>query len=92
MLFIIYKTPCGDLDYGVDWSAWLGDDTAVTSTVTVPAGSGITIYNDQLIDGIATFWVKGGTIGGVYEITNTITTAAARVDCRKIRVEIVTKP
>jgi len=83
------KDPEATLDYTVDWSAWLGDDTITGSTWDVPSGieqpSGKPAHHD---DAKATIWLEGGTPGETYKVTNRITTAAGRIDDRSIRIVV----
>jgi hypothetical protein len=81
------KDPGGNLDYAVDWTAWLGNDTIDTSTWTVPTG--LTKVSDSKTTKIATVWLSGGTVGQEYTVTNHIKTAAGREDERSFTITIV---
>jgi hypothetical protein len=72
------KDPDAVLDYQVDWSAWLGVDTISTSTWVVPTG--ITKNSDTKTTTTATIWLRGGTAGTLYLVTNRIVTAGGRTD------------
>jgi hypothetical protein len=77
------------LDYGIDWSAWLGDDTITASAWDVPAGLAVVGSAEGLTDGKTTLvWLSGGQLGADYTITNRVTTAAGRVDERSIKVHV----
>ena len=78
------KDPNAVLDYVVDWTAYLGDDTITTSTWIVPAG--ITKNSDTSTTTTAKVWLEGGTAGERYAVTNRITTAGGRTDDRTIRI------
>ncbi len=78
------KDPNAVLDYIVDWTAYLGDDTITTSTWIVPAG--ITKNSDTSTTKTAKVWLEGGTAGERYAVTNRITTAGGRTDDRTIRI------
>lgn len=80
------KDPSALLDYKVDWSAWLAGDTISAHTVTVPTG--ITESSDSHTDTTVTFWLAGGTVRGVYDVTVHITTAAGRQDERTVQVRV----
>jgi hypothetical protein len=80
------KDPEARLDYQIDWSTWLGADTISASTWS--ATSGITIDSDANTTTTATVWLSGGTLGQTYEVTNHITTAAAREDDRTLFIRI----
>ena len=57
----IIKDPDADLDYALDWSAWLDGDTINTATWTV--GAGLTKHDETVSGDIATVWLKGGNAG-----------------------------
>lgn len=80
------KDPDSRLDYEVDWTAWLGDDTITTTAWTVP--DGIAKESDSHTDTAATIWLSGGTVNQTYAVTCEITTAAGRTDDRTIRLTI----
>lgn len=84
---VFTKDPEAILDYVVDWSDWLVGDTIATSTWV--ADSGITIDDDDNTTTTATVWLSGGTVGTVYEATNSIVTAAGREDDRTITVIVL---
>ena len=67
------KDPNAVLEYQIDWSSWLGADTIVTSTWTVPTG--ITKDSSTNTTTTATIWLSGGTAGTRYELTNRIVTS-----------------
>ena len=77
------------LDYGIDWSSWLDDDTIDSSEWIVPAG--ITKDSDTSDTTRATIWLSGGTLGVVYSLVNRIVTVGGRTDDRTISVRIVEK-
>ncbi len=80
-----FKDPDAALDYGVDWSAWLGTDTIATAVWTLPAG--LTQPRPSSVAGAtATVWLAGGTAGTVYLVSCRVTTATGRVDDRSLRI------
>ena len=78
------KDPDATLDYDIDWSAWLGQDTIAGSVWTVPAG--LTSVLEENTTTKASIWLTGGTAARNYTITNTITTAGGRVQSRSVRL------
>ncbi len=94
MTFSTIKDPQADLDYQIDWTAWLGTDTITASTWTAPTVSSITLHAGS-IDGPGkktTTWMSGGTLNSApYQVVNHITTAAGRIDDRSIMVTIQQK-
>ena len=92
MAYEVKKDPNADLDYGFDWTAWLGAANTITeSTWVVPSASGLTAHSSSIsTDGkVTTVWLKSGNVGGVFSATNHIKTAAGREDERSLRVTIV---
>ena len=83
------KDPEAVLDYQVDWSDWLDDDTIDTSEWTVPAG--LTEDSDSNTYTVAKVWLSGGTSGTTYAVENKITTADGRTDERTIYIECIEK-
>jgi len=81
------KDPDEVLDYSIDWSTWLGEDTISTSEWTVPAG--ITEDSDSNDTTSATIWLSGGTAGVKYSLVNEIVTAGGRTANRTISVLVV---
>ena len=92
MAYEVKKDPNADLDYGFDWTAWLGAaDTITESTWVVPSACGLTTHSSSIsTDGrVPTVWLKSGNAGGAYAATNHIKTAAGREDERSLRVTVV---
>jgi hypothetical protein len=83
------KDPQAVLDYKIDWSAWLEDDTISASEWS--ATSGITIDSDSFTDTDTTVWLSGGTVGESYDATNEITTDGGRTDDRTITIQVKQK-
>ena len=83
------KDPEAVLDYQVDWSDWLDDDTIDTSEWTVPAG--LTEDSDSNTYTVAKVWLSGGTAGATYAVENKITTTDGRTDERTIYIECIEK-
>lgn len=75
--------PAAVLDYAVDWSAWLGDDSLVDATWSAP--DGVTVLDDPapaVVGKVATVWLSGGTPGQKYVVTCHVVSAAGRQDDR----------
>ena len=93
MAYEVKKDPNADLDYGFDWTAWLGvADTITESTWVVPSASGLTTHSASISTNgkVTTVWLKSGNASGaVYAATNHIKTAAGREDERSLRVTVV---
>ena len=84
----VKKDPGATLDFGFDWSTWLGDGETITKAAwTVPEG--ITEHDSTSQEGVTAIWLKGGTAGLAYTVTVTVTTSAGRTDERSLRVEVM---
>lgn len=79
------KDPSAVLDYGFKWTDWLNGDTITTSTWTVSAG--LTKGADDVVGGVTSVWLSGGT-QDVYTVTNTVVTQAGRTDERSFTVRV----
>lgn len=92
MAYDVKKDPNADLDYGFDWTAWLGAaDTITESTWVVASASGLITHSPSISTNgkVTTVWLKSGNAGASYATTNHIKTAAGREDERSLRVTIV---
>lgn len=79
------KDPEAVLDYSIDWSRWLAGDQIVTSTWTV---DGLEKVSDTQTATKTTVWLRGGTAGESYTVTNRITTSGGRTDDRSFLVRV----
>jgi hypothetical protein len=81
------KDPNSVLDYTIDWTEWLGTDTIVAVTWTVPAG----ISNSGTVRSnyTATIFLSGGTVNTNYVITCQVITSGGRTDERSIQINVV---
>jgi uncharacterized phiE125 gp8 family phage protein len=80
------KDPDSKLDYGFDWSEWLGADTISSSSWVI--ASGLTKVSDSASTTVTAVTISGGIIGQQYVITNRIITAAGRQDDRSHLIAI----
>lgn len=83
---VFQKDPGATLDYAVDWSLWLDGDSITSSAWTVP--DGIERLSDTYNGPRATVWLRGGTAGSSYMVTNRITTTGGRTDERSIKIQV----
>lgn len=78
------KDPSAELDYGHDWSKWLGTDTIASSTWTVTgATAGATTHDDTT----TTVWLTGGVVGTPIVAVNRVVTTGGRTDERTLRID-----
>lgn len=86
------KDPAAKLDYAVDWSSWLSEDTisAVVWSVTGSDAALLVASSPAPSEdaGVATVWVEAGTLAGNYYVTCQITTAGGRVDQRSFEIRV----
>lgn len=66
------KDPDEDKDYVVGWAKHLEGDTIFSSSWIIP--DGITKFSESFTPSTAKVWLRGGTLGSNYEITNRIVT------------------
>ena len=85
-MYTATKDPQSTLDYGFDWSLWLGVDTI--SSVAWTIETGITQSNASNTTTTATVWLSGGEVGTEYTVTCRITTAAGRIDERSMAIRV----
>jgi hypothetical protein len=84
------KDPDGVLDYGLDWTEWLGEDSLASSTWVVP--DGLTKPTpDSFTEFSTLIWLGGGVAGTTYDIVNRITTAGGRTCDRTIKLKVVNR-
>jgi hypothetical protein len=75
------------LDFSIDWSARLGNDTVASSNWVTPAG--ITKGSNSFGNSTTTVWLSGGTAGTDYDCVNTITTAGALTLIQTLRIKVI---
>ena len=87
----IQKRAGSQLDYPMDWTAWLTQigDTIASYTITV--ADGLTRSAVMKDEGITTAWLDGGRPGYRYPVKFEIVTASSppRRDSRTIIVEVI---
>jgi hypothetical protein len=84
--FVTVKDPDAVLDYSINWSTWLGDDTIAASTWTAD-NDGLTVVSSSNTTTATTVWLSGG-VGGIYNLRNRIVTAGGRTDDRTIQIVV----
>ena len=86
------KDPQALLDYGFDWSTWLGTDTIASSTWVVSGEDALlSVESSSHSSSGTTVWLSGGTLGVSYAVTNHIVTADGREDDRTMEINIADK-
>lgn len=83
----IEQTPTEFIDYTIDWAKrGIGTDQIASQTFTASSPD-FTISNASIgaspstgaANQATTFWLTGGQVANIYEITNTVTTVAGRI-------------
>lgn len=91
MLGVVEKQPVEILDYDVDFSRWLVDDTISSATVTIaPAGS-LTLHALDVEPTLTKVWLSGGTNGVSYKVEVTVNTNGGRTGQVEFRVRVKEK-
>jgi hypothetical protein len=83
------KDPDEVLDFELDWTDRLVDDTIDTSVWVVP--DGITKDSDSNTTTHTKAWFSGGTLGTVYEIVNRIVTEGGRTMDQTVNLPVRSK-
>jgi len=81
------KDPDARLNYGIDWAAWLSEDTIAESVWIVPAG--LTSDGDSSTVTATSVVLAGGTAGQQYRVTNRVTTGEGLIDDRSITIFVL---
>jgi hypothetical protein len=87
----IPKDSRAQLQYGVDWTDWLGaSDSISTATWRVETtGTGlVTLSSPVVFDNVTAVTVSGGTTGTVYTLAVDMTTASSYKDTRRFRIKV----
>lgn len=87
MITMPTKDPSEVLDYTIDYSLPLGDDTILTSTWTVSSGS-VLVQNSSISGKTTIAWVAYGAIGIKNIIKNVITTSGGRTMVQSLQIPI----
>lgn len=84
------KDPNEVLDYSIDWSQRLKDDTITTSSWIVP--NTVFIESNTFTTRMTTVWLSGGTVSAnAISVTNRIETAGNRVMEQSVLLKIQDK-
>lgn len=82
------KDPDATLDYGFDWSLWLGTDTIAISEWIVPSALTIVPGSETADDTKTKCFISGGVAGTNYTVTNKITTTGQRIEERSFELYV----
>lgn len=82
------KDPSSVLDYGFDWSEWLGSGDIIVASSWIFDVVGLTTEDDLFGDDATSIWLSGGTDGVDYLVTNRITTLDGRTEDRTMQISV----
>lgn len=82
----INKDPNAVLDYGLDWTEWLGEDIITGSVWEIAPAAELTVGNKSFTNLKTTVWLSGGEAGKSYTVTNRISTSGGRTEDKSFRV------
>jgi hypothetical protein len=77
------------LDFGIDYTDFLGTDTIATSSWSVGTGITQSTPAPSNTSTAVTIWLSGGTADTEYAVTNTMVSAGGRTAVRTIRIKVV---
>lgn len=91
---VFLKDPDSTVDYQVDWSDYLAEDspadTISTSTwfISPSTSPGLTSSNESKTDSTTTAFFSGGIRKTVYRATNRIVTTGGRTEDRSVVIRV----
>jgi len=83
------KDPSANLDFGFDWSEWLGSADQISSSSWVSVPGDLALSNPDFGNLSTLVWVSGGSDGTDYLVTNQVTTRDGRTDERTFAISVV---
>jgi len=86
------KDPDSTMDYSVDYSLWITSSDSLVNSIWF-ADSGISIVSSSVDAGthITTVRLSGGTVNGLYDVTNRISTANGLTTDRTLFIRVLEK-
>ena len=86
------KDPDSIMDYSVDWSLWITSSDSLVNSVWL-AETGISVVSSSIDAGthVTTVRLSGGTVNGLYKVTNRITTANGLTTDRTLFIRVLEK-
>jgi len=85
---VFIKDPNATLDFGFDWSQWLGDDEAIIDYAVNVSPCGIVNDFNTNTAGSVIVWLSSGSVGQRYSVACLITTSGSRIDERTIKIDV----
>jgi hypothetical protein len=90
-LALLTKDPAAQLDYGFDWSVYIGSSgkTISASTWTIP--DGLVSHGDSSSSTATSVILSGGTLAKAYNVVNLVTFSDGTIDQRSMTILIQKK-
>ena len=88
MLGVVPKQPVEILDYDVDFSRWLQDDTIETASAAVVPSGELEVQKLDIDPTLIKVWLEGGQDGSSYKVELTIDTVGGRRGQVEFRVRV----
>lgn len=86
------KQPADVQDYDISYVDWLAALGATGASVVVTADAGVTQPTPATLSaGVVKVWIAGGTDGGSYKVTCTLTTTGAQPRVKQAEIVIKVK-
>lgn len=81
------KDPTAILDFGVDWSQWMGADAIASATWLIPTAG---IFTGAMVTTVTScsVFLTGGSVGSAYHVVNHIWTVSGRQDERTLQIYV----
>lgn len=84
------KDPDAVLDWRWDWTDWLADGEAISSSL-MTVSAGLVLDSSGFSPTSTTAWLSGGTAGSTYSVANRISTSQGRTDERTITIRVTSR-
>jgi len=85
---VLLKDPSAVLDYAIDWGRDYLDGDTLTASDWVVVPSGLEIISSTFDTQISQLTLGGGVAGGVYRVSNHVTTSDGRQDNRSLVIRV----
>lgn len=83
-----FQDPDERLDYSFR-HLWLDDGEDIAVSTWLADDSALILYDAQTVANVVTTWVRGGSVGKVYRVTNHVQTSEGRYVDRSFDLQIV---
>jgi hypothetical protein len=91
MLGVVDKQPVEILDYDVDFSRWLSNDSISTASAVVTPAGALDVQTLDIEPELVKVWLSGGSNGVSYKVEITVDTTGGRRGQVEFRVRVKDK-